>query len=933
MNFVFIIDTSLSMNQTYDNISFFDIAKSSIRKFVLDREISNLKISRNKFDKYFLVTLNQNIEENFLYQWSTTTEHFLCQLNALKNTCDFTNIDFAIKKAFQMINYIKKIGIEKHVYGRLFSKIHNSYIILITDGGHLSSTDKILTANNCNYSTLSLKDQNEFILEGFHNIYKELYRWDQSFYALVLTDKTDKNNSFESFKILDKICKNIGGKIITVDNPNSLNDKLNDLSNKYFQNNSVNINFNINKQKKIYIITYLEFNGNIDKINEKWPFPDELIINKEVQELPTKNALPFYELGNYKYDFSLSQDYYDEYDIKDRKFIMTLLTEGDCWNNLTLSEFISKYRTSVTIDILISDLNSKKIVKKPFAIININFSKEILDSMNDTITKKGNINFTKFFNDFQIFYNNSNNNIISKNNIRNINPCNFIKCKFLNLPYHYTEFFSLMNHYKLKNMTETEMQINFEKYLSTIPFYYFSYVINIFEKNKIKKFLDKYKEEIRKKIFNENFNNKIHYEIDMLSKFENKQVMRINKQFSENKKLHIEKKANCCFKEVIYKNQNDFYMTNNNHDEVEADNEYLDFIDRIFKVDKICNANNNKANNNIYNTEQNYGYRNGYTFIRNKHESDIEIMGDYRDYFFKNQHLRSYLIPEIEIRYLIKDFFFGNQFIERRNAYSSKNIANPINTESIQDESIFHYLNDEDNNISINPNNNKNYILSPNRNNNNISTEASAEQIDNQTKSLISDLNKDKGIYNNSLINNKRSRENSMDNINFINTNSNDSIQTDYSSKIESTPPSVIFSDNLSEADGNDNLMLDELSDSKYTSKMSLSLIEEFKNSIISDKIEIKDGIKINVKYEVSREKLNKWKFQKKIRTISQELINSIHNDESNIIKVINKIIEQNTYDKKLLHNFVEKIYYLCQSYGVNSMVQAQIQKLKNSFE
>lgn len=933
MNFVFIIDTSLSMNQTYDNISFFDIAKSSIRKFVLDREISNLKLSRNKFDKYFLVTLNQNIEENFLYQWSTTTEHFLCQLNALKNTCDFTNIDFAIKKAFQMINYIKKIGIEKHVYGRLFSKIHNSYIILITDGGHLSSNDKILTANNCNYSTLSLKDQNEFILEGFHNIYKELYRWDQSFYALVLTDKTDKNNSFESFKILDKICKNIGGKIITVDNPNSLNDKLNDLNNKYFQNNSVNINFNINKQKKIYIITYLEFNGNIDKINEKWPFPDELIINKEVQELPTKNALPFYELGNYKYDFSLSQDYYDEYDIKDRKFIMTLLTEGDCWNNLTLSEFISKYRTSVTIDILISDLNSKKIVKKPFAIININFSKEILDSMNDTITKKGNINFTKFFNDFQIFYNNSNNNIISKNNIRNINPCNFIKCKFLNLPYHYTEFFSLMNHYKLKNMTETEMQINFEKYLSTIPFYYFSYVINIFEKNKIKKFLDKYKEEIRKKIFNENFNNKIHYEIDMLSKFENKQVMRINKQFSENKKLHIEKKANCCFKEVIYKNQNDFYMTNNNHDEVEADNEYLDFIDRIFKVDKICNANNNKANINIYNTEQNYGYRNGYTFIRNKHESDIEIMGDYRDYFFKNQHLRSYLIPEIEIRYLIKDFFFGNQFIERRNAYSSKNIANPINTESIQDESIFHYLNDEDNNISINSNNNKNYILSPNRNNNNTSTEASTEQIDNQTKSLISDLNKDKGIYNNSLINNKRSRENSMDNINFINTNSNDSIQTDYSSKIESTPPSVIFSDNLSETDGNDDLMLDELSDSKYTSKMSLSLIEEFKNSIISDKIEIKDGIKINVKYEVSREKLNKWKFQKKIRTISQELINSIHNDESNIIKVINKIIEQNTFDKKLLHNFVEKIYYLCQSYGVNSMVQAQIQKLKNSFE
>ena len=87
------------------------------------------------------------------------------------------------------------------------------------------------------------------------------------------------------------------------------------------------------------------------------------------------------------------------------------------------------------------------------------------------------------------------------------------------------------------------------------------------------------------------------------------------------------------------------------------------------------------------------------------------------------------------------------------------------------------------------------------------------------------------------------------------------------------------------------------------------------------------------MKYEVSKEKLNKWKFQKKIRTISQELINSIHNDENNIIKVINKIIEQNTFDKQLIHNFVEKIYYLCQSDGVNSMVQAQIQKLKNSYE
>ena len=41
MNFVFIVDTSLSMSQTFDSISYLDIAKSNIRKFVIEREISN----------------------------------------------------------------------------------------------------------------------------------------------------------------------------------------------------------------------------------------------------------------------------------------------------------------------------------------------------------------------------------------------------------------------------------------------------------------------------------------------------------------------------------------------------------------------------------------------------------------------------------------------------------------------------------------------------------------------------------------------------------------------------------------------------------------------------------------------------------------------------------------------------------------------------
>ena len=961
MNFVFIIDTSLSMNQTFDNISYFDYAKSSIKKFVLDREITNYKLNRSKADKYFLVSLNKNLMDNFEYNWSTNTDHFLCQLNALKTSYDFTSIDFAIKKGFQMINFIKKIGYEKHVYGRLFSKIQNSYIILITDGGHLSSSDKILNYNNCNPSTLSLKDPNQYIIEKYPNIYKELYRWDQSLYAIVLTDKN--NNDFESFKVLDKICKNVGGKIITVDNPNSLNEKLLELSTKAFQNNRVYINFNINKLKKKNIITFLEYNGNIDKMNEKWPFPDELIINKENSTLPSKNALPHYEFGNIQSDFCLPPEYYDEYDIKDKKFILNTLTDGDCWNNMTLNDFIKQYKTSMTIDILVSDLKDKKIMKKPFGIICLYFSKDLIEFMKNTIFNKGNILFCKFFYDYQNYYINNNN--------KTSNICNFIKCKFYNLPYFFAEFINLIKKYKSQKKGDFELmeiQLNLEKYFSIIPFYYIKYIINFMEKIKIKKLFNN-KESI-KKIINDNFNNGVITETEKIWQLETKQLQRINNMFSENKQFHANKKADCCKKEMLYNNQNNMNLINK-VDKADEDNGYFNFIDKCFLCDKINNTNkmnninilNNVVNNsNFNNMDLKHGYKEGNIFINknneNNHESDIDIMGDYREYYYR-EHLRSYLIPDIEIRYLIKDLLFGNQFLERKKAYASNQSTNNtiINNFKNQDEQIFHYLNDEDNNIKYdtNINNNNNNKINNNNysiNNKNISQNTrinndyhTDEILDNQIKKIISEQNKEnedkEKVIKNYLINNKRNREKSMDDINFLKQNSNDSITTDISSNDTSSAPNF-FSDNFSESDGSNNLLLDEFSDNKYNSKMSSLLLDEFKESINSNendskenKNDLKDGIKISVKYKISEQKLNKWKFQKKIKNLSQELLNSIHNDENNIIKIIKKVIDNNYYapDKKMIHDFIEKIYFNCHYYGVNSLIQTQIKNMLKSYE
>ena len=67
----------------------------------------------------------------------------------------------------------------------------------------------------------------------------------------------------------------------------------------------------------------------------------------------------------------------------------------------------------------------------------------------------------------------------------------------------------------------------------------------------------------------------------------------------------------------------------------------------------------------------------------------------------------------------------------------------------------------------------------------------------------------------------------------------------------------------------------------------------------------------------------------KKIKNFAKDLINSIHNDGNDIIKIINKVIDQNYYapDKKMTYLFIEKVFNICKNYGVNQMVQAKLKK------
>ena len=912
MNFVFIIDTSLSMAQTFDSISYLDIAKSNIKKFVCDREYNNYQLKRTKYDKYFLLTFSDIIDENYFFKsWSSITEQFLLQLSALKITYNNVNLETVIQNSYKLLNYIKKIGPDKHVYGRLFSKVQNSVIILITDGGYITNNE------NFNLSSITLKDNNQYLVNDKNNkiinIYKDLYCWDQRFFAIVLTNKREE---FDSFLVLDKICKYTGSKITPIDNANFLTEKLMDL-NKALNNTGALINFNFNKQKKKNYVTFLEYNGKIEDLNEKWLFPDELIISNENKILPPKNGIPIYEFGNIKYNFKLPPEYFDKYEIKDKLFIFNTLIDGDCWNGLTINDFLREYKTSITIDVLISDIKNKKVLKKPFAVINFIFSKEILDQMSSSLSNRGNMNFNKFFNDY---YCNHFNNIF-KVGQKNVNDFNYIKCEFLNLPYHYSELLSLIHN---KKLDEVLFKIDIDKYFESIPFYYIKKIIKFLEKNKIKQFSDKDKENYKRSVY-ANFSQEIINQIDILSRIENENIIKIHKKLEDNKNLMMQRRAKFNLRDLYYDINNRQFMINRVN-EKEEDQQYLEFIDRAFQIDNISSDNkNNNLNININGFEDKMAFNSNYLTnpLENEHELDIELMGANREQLFRNDHLKSCLIPEIELRYLKQAFLFGNQFIPRNNAYSKQGTSSFNNNSLIQNDTIFNYINDEDNIIyKTNINNNINT--------NNINNETLSKLKKNINK-VITTLKEEKQQKEknnkNIMINNKRNREENNKNAQ-LEQKINDSINTDISSSSEPPEP-TIFNDNNSESDGSNDLMLDELPDNKLTiSKMANNLIEEFKNSLNDEPI--KDGIKFNVKYDISTEKLNKWKFNKKITKFSQELMNNIYDGGNDIINIINKIIDENYFapDKKTTYNFIEKVLVICQNCGVNQMVQTKVKNL-----
>jgi hypothetical protein len=161
---------------------------------IVEREIIK---NKTKPDKYFLITTSEH--NNVVSSWCDTTEHLLFQLKFLKLNYSYTDIENAVQTAFNILNFPRKIGPDKFLSGKLLSKIQNSFIFILTDGGKLSSPSKVFS--NTDRISLSYSEKND--------LYFEPFRWDQYLNILILGEGEPKATT-----VLKKYTSIINGKLL-----------------------------------------------------------------------------------------------------------------------------------------------------------------------------------------------------------------------------------------------------------------------------------------------------------------------------------------------------------------------------------------------------------------------------------------------------------------------------------------------------------------------------------------------------------------------------------------------------------------------------------------------------------------------------------------------------------------------------------------------
>ncbi|KAL8612218.1 hypothetical protein ACOMHN_028915 [Nucella lapillus] len=170
---LFLVDTSASMNQrTYLGTTLLDIAKAAVENFMKIRG----RDPNSRWDRYMLLTF-EDPPANIKAGWKESAGTFTAELKNLK-AGGLTSMGASIKNALDLLNIFRmQSGVDTYGHGRSPFYLESAVIIVITDGGALTTPSSVL-----NEMTLPMREP----APPGSELTKEPFRWDQRIFALVL---------------------------------------------------------------------------------------------------------------------------------------------------------------------------------------------------------------------------------------------------------------------------------------------------------------------------------------------------------------------------------------------------------------------------------------------------------------------------------------------------------------------------------------------------------------------------------------------------------------------------------------------------------------------------------------------------------------------------------------------------------------------------
>ncbi|XP_078380426.1 integrator complex subunit 6-like isoform X2 [Oculina patagonica] len=222
--FVFVVDTSASMNQrTSIGTTLLDVAKNAVETFTKLRQ----RDQASRTDRYMLVTLEEP-PGAIKAGWRENQATFMNELRNLQAS-GLSTLGTSLKEAFDLLNlYRLHSGIDNYGMGRNPFYVEPSMVICITDGSKLSGQGGIQDELHLPMHTT---------LPG-HELTTEPFRWDQRLFSIILrmpgtrSSMPGKIGMQSNEPAIAAMCEVTGGRCYKVTSSKSLGQALESLAQK-----------------------------------------------------------------------------------------------------------------------------------------------------------------------------------------------------------------------------------------------------------------------------------------------------------------------------------------------------------------------------------------------------------------------------------------------------------------------------------------------------------------------------------------------------------------------------------------------------------------------------------------------------------------------------------------------------------------------------